>query len=266
VSRVFLLSSLAEVPAEAPVLRADDLGVLRGESVFETLRIAHGQPLFLPDHLARMAASAERVDIALPEGFAELAAVASAGAHDASLRLVCSKGVPGGSPVGFAVVAAIGADIVSQRSGVSAVTLPLGVAADFRSGAPWALGGVKSTSYAVNMATLRAAHEQGADDAVWVSTDGWVLEAPTATVLALVDGGWVTPPASVGILPGTTLIAVQALVDVTVRPLLASELVGDVALLSSVRGVAPVLSLDGRVLPAEGSRSLQKAYEEALPS
>ena len=66
VNRLLLLDGLREVDPTAPVLRADDLGVLRGEAVFETLRIGNGRPAFLDAHLARLAESARRVDIALP--------------------------------------------------------------------------------------------------------------------------------------------------------------------------------------------------------
>ncbi len=83
-----------------PVLRADDLGVARGESVFETLRIAGGRPAYLDLHLARLARSAERLAIDLPPGWEALALAACSayGAADGVLRLTCSKGVPGGSP------------------------------------------------------------------------------------------------------------------------------------------------------------------------
>ena len=132
-----------------PVLRADDLGVSRGESVFETLRIADGRPAFLDLHLARLARSAERLAIDLPPGWAELAAVAT-GAYDGSdgvLRLTCSKGPVGGAPVGFALASPVPAETVRGREeGVTAVTLTLGVSAELRAHATWLLGGVKSTS------------------------------------------------------------------------------------------------------------------------
>ena len=78
----------------APLLRADDPGVLRGESVFETLRIAGGQPAFLGRHLARLQRSADRLELALPAGWEALSAVAADawGEPDGVLRLVCSRG------------------------------------------------------------------------------------------------------------------------------------------------------------------------------
>jgi len=259
-----LLDGLREVPASDPVLRADDLGVVRGESVFETLRVVDGRPCFLDEHLERLARSAARLEIVLPDGFEELARTASAGAADAGLRLTMTKG-----GVGFAVLFEVAADTVRGRQGINVVTLPLGVAADFRRTAPWLLGGVKSTSYAVNMATLRHAHGQGADDAIWVSTDGYVLEAPTSTVVALVDGVLVSPPPESGILPGTTLLACRRLVDVQVAPLPVEDLraATEVALLSSLRGIAPVLALDDRPLGAGPVvRGLAAAFEASLRS
>jgi 4-amino-4-deoxychorismate lyase len=237
VTSVLLLDGLRRVPATTPVLRADDLGVLRGESVFETLRIASGRPVHLAAHLRRLALSAARLDLDLPPGWEALAVAACEGVDDGVLRLVCSKGAPGEGPQGFAVVTGVPAETLRGRQqGVSAVTLALGIAAAQRAEAPWLLGGVKSTSYAVNMASLRSAVAQGAEDAIWLSSDGWVLEAPTSTVVVLVEDELVTPPPSVGILAGTTLAAVRDLAPVTDR------------LLSSVRGVAPVVRLDGREL------------------
>ena len=258
-TRVVLLDGLREVPPETPVLRADDLGVVRGESVFETMRVIDGRPCFLDDHLARFRRSAQRLEIAFPDGFAELAHTAAAGFPDAGLRLTLTKG-----GVGFAVCFDVHPETVRGRAGISVVTLPLGIAADFRRNNPWTLGGVKSTSYAVNMAAQRHAHDLGADDAIWVSTDGYVLEAPTSTVVALVDGVLVSPPAATGILPGTTLLACQRLVTINVEPLAAADLAGNVALVSSVRGVAPVTTLDGRELETGVVRELAAAFEAAL--
>ncbi len=257
-SIVVLLDGLRRVPASEPVLRADDPGVLRGECAFETLRIAAGRPAFLDAHLTRLAASARALDITLPDGWAALAAEASEGVDDGVLRLVITKG-----GVGFALVTDVPAETVAARQGCTAVTLTLGVTASQRAAAPWLLGGVKSTSYAVNMATLRTAHHLGADDAIWLSSDGWVLEAPTATVVALLDGRLVTPPLDTGILAGTTVAAIEG---ITTAPVSADDLraATEVMLLSSVRGVAPVRLLDGRELPVVRGRALGEAFERSL--
>lgn len=255
-----------QVDPTAPVLRADDLGIARGEAVFETLRVAGGQARFVAAHLERMVRSATRVGFALPSGWEALitAAVASFPLAEGVLRLTCTK-----DGAAWALLTPVPASTLAQRAdGVSAVTLTLGVPAGLRSEAPWLLGGVKSTSYAVNMATLRAAAERGADEAIWLSTDGFVLEGPTSTVVWVTGGQLVTPdPADVGTLPGTTLAVVAAVVQLEVRRGTATELAAasEVALLSSVRGVAPVVRLDGRLLPlGPVIRRLGAAFEAAL--
>ena len=188
------------------------------------------------------------------------------------LRLVCTKGAPGAGPTGFALVTPIPAETLRARAdGVTAVTLTLGVSAGVRAAAPWLLGGVKATSYAVNMASLRAAEAQGAQDAIWLSSDGMVLEAPTATVAWVRNGVLVTPPPEqVGVLRGTTVDAALALLATPyeVRAGTAQELAeaDEVMLLSSIRGVAPVIALDGRPLAiGPVTAGLRDALERALP-
>jgi 4-amino-4-deoxychorismate lyase len=261
------------VDPATPVLRADDLGLARGESVFETMRVAGGRAAFVDLHLERLARSAARVAIDLPRGWPELVELATGAwsADDGVLRLTCSKGAPGAGPVGFALVTPVpAASVAAREQGVAAVTLPLGVPATLRADAPWLLGGVKSTSYAVNMATLRAAEAAGAEDAIWTSSDGYVLEAPTSTVAWVTGGRLVTPPAEqVGTLPGTTAAVALALapLPVDVRLGTVDELRGadEVMLLSSVRGVAPVVRLDGRELgTGPVTAAVRAAFEQAV--
>lgn len=257
-----------------PVLRADDLGVLRGESVFETMRIAGGRVRYVGAHLRRLDRSAERLAIALPHGIEQLvdAAGAAYDEEDGVLRVVVSKGVPGEHPVAFALAYPIAPETIRGREqGVRAITLGLGVSATDRATKPWLLGGVKATSYAVNMASLRYAQEQGAEDAIWLSSDGEVLESPTSSVAWVSDGTLVTPPAAeVSILPGTTLDVALTLLDDTpfvVRRGTGEELqqADEVLLLSSVRGIAPVIELDGRALPVGPvTARLRDAFESAL--
>ena len=249
-----------------PLLRADDPGVLRGESVFETLRIGGGRAAFVDVHLARLQRSADRLALELPplDGLVE-AAVAAWPHADGTLRVVVTRG-----GTAYALVAPVPATVVAQRSGVSAVVLTLGVPAALRAASPWLLGGVKTTSYAVNMAALREAQARGAQDVVFASLDGEVLEGPTSTCAWVADGVLVTPPPDeVAILPGTTMDVARSVLDGpsqvrrgTVRELRAAD---EVLLLSSVRGVAPVTALDGAPLAVGPvTRRLQEAFEAAV--
>jgi 4-amino-4-deoxychorismate lyase len=263
----------------APLIRADDLAVLRGEAVFETLRAFAGRPFQLDAHLARMAHSAARVRLELPPPDRLHALVGLAldgfGPADASLRLVATKGPEGaarGAPVGttFALVAPVAAATEeARRNGMAVVTLTLGVPAELRREAPWLLDGVKSTSYAVAMAAQREAAERGAADAIYLSWDGEVLEGTTSSVVAVLDGQAVTPPEDeVGILAGTSVGFFDG--QVQRRRLRIDELrrADEVMLLSSVRGVAPVLRIDDQPV-ADGTigprtAEFRSAYEAAV--
>jgi len=281
------------VPADTPILRADDLGVLRGDGIFETMHVRDGQPWLLDEHLARLARSARRLDLALPPA-ADLAALTREvcaswpATQEGGLRLVCTRGVEGGEARGvsaaspaaasegvtagnvtvFATVSPVGeATVRARRDGVAVATASLGYAADARHAAPWLLGGVKSLSYAVNMASQRWAAAHGADDMLWVSADGWALEAPTSSLVWLDGDRLCTVPVErTGILPGCTarhLLDHAAAVGLTadermIRP-------GDLAaadgawLTSSVRGIAPIRALDGTPLPRSAHTAALRA-------
>jgi 4-amino-4-deoxychorismate lyase len=263
-----------------PVLRADDVGALRGDGCFETIRVRDAPAGVLDafdEHLARLARSATALELPLPAERAWRALVAEMltgwqQPGEAVLRLVLTRGVEGAggvpAPTGYAVLSPVPAEILRQRrEGVRVLTLSRGMPADAHAGAPWLLGGVKATSYAVNMAALRHAQAAGADDVIFVSTDGQILEGPTATVLWLADGVLRSPPArALGILPGITVrsvfnrVAAEGVGTEIARATVADlRSAAGVWLVSSVRLAVAVAAIDGvrRAVPAEWTRRIQ---------
>ncbi len=244
---------------------ADDEALLRGRAAFETLRVYGGRPFRIREHLERMEASAGRLGIAWPGGFEELAAEAleAAGEPDAALRLYLTPGREGGEPVSLALVSALPPDLEGRReSGIALISL-LGVRAE----APWLLGGVKSTSYAVNMAAEAEARARGADDALFVRDDDVVLEGPVTNVWWRRDDTLRTPSLDLGILAGVTRGALLELAPATgyrveeaafpLADLLGAE---EVFTSSSIREVMPVVEVDGRPFErGPAARALQAA-------
>lgn len=263
------------VDPETPLLRADDLGVLRGDGVFESLHIRHGKPWLVDEHLARMARSAARMELALPDGGAlrDLVSTACTAADPSveyALRLVCTRGVDGSDEVTcFATLSSIAEATVAPRTtGIAVRTITLGFAAGGRTGNPWLLGGVKSLSYAVNMASQRWALAQGVDDVLWVSSDGYVLEAPTSTVVwQSGDRLYTVPAEQTGILPGTTArYLLDHAADLGFSAGEAMITPGGLAsasgvwLLSSIRGIAELRSIDGVARPASPETPRVRAF------
>lgn len=274
VEPVVVLLGRGRVPADTPLLRADDLGVLRGDGVFETTHVRDGQPWLLDEHLARMRRSADLLELDLPSeaDLRELVDTACEGwpaEVEGAVRLVCTRGPESGGPVTvYATLNPVAPQLLeTRRAGIAVVTGTLGISSEVRSQAPWLLGGAKALSYAVNMASQRWAREQSADDVLWTSLDGYALEGPTSNLLWL-DGDELctVPAAATGILPGITVSWVlgQAgrfgwrAVERMVRP--ADLLTMDgVWFTSSIRGVVPVRSLDGVALrPASSTAELQR--------
>jgi 4-amino-4-deoxychorismate lyase len=263
-----------------PVLRADDDALLRGRAAFETLRVYGGSPFRLDDHIARLAASAERLELPPVDRatFRELAAVALAGggAPDASLRLYWTPGREGaGQPIALALVSAIPPHLEELRArGIVVVALSLGIDADRRQVAPWLLGGVKSTSYAVNMAAEREARRRGADDAIFLASRDIVLEGPVTNVWWRAGEVLYTPSLDLGILAGVTRATVLELapalgyrVEEGAFPLAALAAAEEAFTSSSVREIMPAVRLDheplGDASPGPAARALQTALRRA---
>ena len=262
-----------------PALDPLDLALVRGEAVFETVRVYGGRPFRLGAHLERLAASASALDLVLPEGLDELAirAVAAAGERDAVLRLVCTRGQEAApAPVAFAICTELPPDWEQERRrGLKLVLLTMACDPLVRAASPWLLPGVKTTSYAVNMAAQRAARAKGADDAVFVGLGGELLEAPTASLWWRSGDTLYTPSLQLGILAGITRAALfelapglglRALEGVfTAEDLLAAD---EAFLSSSTREVMPVVEVDGAPVadgtPGPGAADLQAALRRLV--
>lgn len=265
---------------QEPFLRADDLGVLRGDGIFETILVVRGQAREVGPHLDRLQNSAQIMGMQLPERAGwERAAQAVIDAWqwesepEMALKLVCTRGIDDGdgTPTGFAMGMLV-SDATKRRrtEGITAITLERGHAPDLKERAPWLLLSAKTLSYATNMAAMREATARGVDEVIFTATDGSVLEGPTSTVVLASGGTLSTPPPNSGILPGTTQGALfraaeQAGWRTRVRPVTTSELFAadGVWLASSVRLLAPVRALDGTELTTDPQlhTELTKLYE-----
>ena len=258
----------------AAVFSASDDALLRGRGAFETTRVYEGVPFRLDAHLERFAASAESLRLPAPDAAVaeRLAreALDAAGGGDAGLRLYWT-----GETL-VATVASIPPELEELRArGLRVVSLPLGVEPERP---PWLLPGVKSTSYAVNMAAEAEARRRGADDALFLAAGDVVLEAPVSNVWWRSGRTLHTPSLDLGILAGVTRETLLELAPaagfevVEARYALADLRRADEAFTSSsIRELLPIVELDGEPLgtgePGEAARLLQAALRAlAVPS
>ena len=289
--------------ASKPQLMATDLGATRGDGVFESLLAVGGRPRKIQAHLTRLAGSARlleldipaeddwrrAVDTALGEFRRQDPPVAAAGGvavDEVVVKLIVTRGPEGAAaPTCWVQASAPAAAGRRQReTGIDVMLLDRGYDSEVGERAPWLLLGAKTLSYAVNMAALRYAHRHGADDVIFTSADGRVLEGPTSTVLlahleTLDDGAGgvrtvrrlITPQLDSGILPGTSqgalfTAAKAAGWELGYGPLEPKDLLDADAvwLISSIRLLAPVNHIDGQEIGTPELRRQLTAELNAL--
>jgi branched-chain amino acid aminotransferase len=260
------------LPADAPHLSAFDRGFQLGDGVFETLRARAGRPTELPEHIARLRRSAEGLAIALPDGVEAMLAggiadlVAAEGLDgrggDASIRITVSRGpivarglLPHESNVAPTIVIQAW-PVLPPPPGHLEHGLHLAVSA-IRRDPENPLSALKTTSRADYVLARLDARRAGADDALFLTMDGFLSEATTANVFLIRGDELATPALGCAILPGTTRSWIlRWATDVGLRPTEGWLSIADLAdadeafLSSSVAGILPVTRLAGRAIGA----------------
>lgn len=239
------------MPAEQIQIPATDEGLLRGDGVFEVMRLYDGRPFAVDDHLERMAGSAANLMLPFDRAAvrADIEALLEAGRPegDGVVRVLVTRG---GRRIGFLEPFPALPDTLALKTIIYSPTR--------------ILDGVKSLSYGANMLATRMAAAEGADEALLVTPHGRVLEAPTSSFFCSLDGRTlVTPPLADHILDSITRRRLLRVCDIAERPIAADEL-GDVQeafLASTVREVLPVHAIDGRQLPSVGGTLTRDADE-----
>jgi branched-chain amino acid aminotransferase len=225
-------------PAAEATIGVTDEGLLRGDGVFEVIRLYAGRPFALDDHYARLQRSAQglRLEFDLSALRAEVSSLlAEHGDADGLLRLVLTRG---GRRI------ALTETVPEQPPSQSVATVtytPTRV-----------LDTLKTLSYGANMLAGRLAREQGADEALFVSPHGRVLEGPTWSFFYVLDGRLWTPPLEDRILhsiPRAKVLESSPAEEriTTLDDVRAAE---EAFIASTVREVMPISSIDGRPLPA----------------
>jgi branched-chain amino acid aminotransferase len=241
----------ALVDPAAPVVRADDHGLVVGDGVFETLEVRDGVPFALRRHLRRLLESAAGLGIAVDEDAvrAGVAAVLDGANGRQRLRITIT-----GGPAPY------GSDRGDSPPTMLVATGPLATWPPTTDVAlvPWtrneraATAGLKTTSYADNVVALAWAHQHGAAEALFLNSVGQVCEGTGSNVFFEVGGELVTPPLSSGCLAGITReLLLEWLADEGAAVREADHTDADLRgareafITSSTRAVQPVRALDG---------------------
>ena len=228
------------VPLSEASIPVADEGLLRGDGVFEVMRLYGGTPFGLDSHMARMRRSAANLRLEIDEEALrrDIAALLErSGEREGLVRALVTRG-------GRRVVLIEDLPDLGESMTLGFVTYsPSRI-----------LDGVKSLSYAANMLAARLAREAGHDDALLVTPHGRVLEASTASFFWVRDGEVFTPGLDEHILDSITRRVVIETSGARERVCTREDaLAADEAFLAStVREVLAVRRIEDVELPAQG--------------
>jgi len=269
------------VDPRTPALTVFERGFLFADGVFETIRASRGIMIQLDAHIDRLFVGLERLRIPVPphldETLSDAERALRASGEDASVRLVVARGAaPGLLPT--AVTDSTCVLIIHPLPPIPNEVYSRGlstIVAAGRRNDRSATAGLKTLAFTDHIAALLEARERGADDAILLDAPGHVVEGSTSNIFVVIRDEIYTPPLSCGILPGITRAAVMTIVSrwngaVQDRILVPSDLTAadEIFLTSSLRGIAPVASVDGTPVGSGGpgtvTQRIMAEYEQMV--
>lgn len=193
------------VSRESAKVSVFDHGLVTGDGVFETVGVYGGVAFALDLHLERLERSSVGIGIGVPDlnsigqGVKDL--LSTNRCDNAKVRITVTAGE-----------SVLGSDRIGSSSTVVIATGPRRSAPPTAKiwVAPWPrnersiLAGLKTISYAENVAALAWAQGKGADEVIFANTIGNLCEGSGSNIFVVVGGELYTPPLSSGALGGIT--------------------------------------------------------------
>ena len=260
-------------PHEA-TLSINDIAVLRGYSVFESMRTYDRRPFHLNQHLQRLYHSAELIELEIPWPSQFIAAIIRETItrnpyKHASIRLLVTGGesedgiTPSGKPILVVMITPLGErDMERFARGIKLITTRL------QREAPEA----KTTNYMAAVRALKEAANRGAADALFVDGQEHVQEATRSNFFIFLGDTLITPREGVlhGITRNVVLQLAQGRFPIEERPIFLYELpLADEAFItSSSKEITPIVQIDDLVIangrPGPRTTELEQRFIEMI--
>ena len=215
----------------------DERGWMTGSGVFETIKTVDNSPWAFSRHMRRVVSSAQTKGIKLPSEDHIRSGVqlllSDQGFSQGVLRLSFGEG-------GNWSAAHLEYETLVHPAKLVTYEKSLKIEGQH----------VKSFPYDHRLEILKFAQNAEADEAIVVNDQGRVCEGSVTNLLLQIEGEWITPPISDGVLPGIVRALVIENCGVLVRSIAESQLeqVSSGFLLSSLRIAQPIGSINGRQL------------------
>jgi branched-subunit amino acid aminotransferase/4-amino-4-deoxychorismate lyase len=227
------------------IMEFDSHGFPRGSGIFETIKTVDGSPIALGRHMRRALESALELGIPMPsEEFirVQLLHILEENPHEVGRLRIC-----------------FGKDLFHiSHSAYSEQTEP----ARLNFFSQTIIGAIhKLFPYDHRFALIEAANDEGYHDSILFNEKNEITETAVANLVFLINGEWVTPPISSGILPGIIRAISIEHCNVKVRPIHVSEIpdIESGFLLSSLRITQPISHIGEMKLKiGDASRALEE--------
>jgi branched-chain amino acid aminotransferase len=251
-------------PHEATI-SINDVGVLRGYSVFESFRTYDRHPFHLGEHLARLYRSATMIELEISYTCEYLIAILQEliernSYKHATIRILVTggeseDGILSGDTNGLAIlITELGErDMVRFAHGTKLMTTQL------QRVSPEA----KTSNYVSAIRALKEAIQRGASDALFVNEQGHILESTRSNFFVFRGDMLVTPKKGVllGVTRNVVLELARGRFQIEERPILLTELplVDEAFITSSSKEITPVIQIDN--LQIGDGKPGQRTYE-----
>jgi branched-chain amino acid aminotransferase len=260
------------VPADEATIPVNDLAVLRGYGVFDSLRTYGGKPFYLREHIERLERSARKIGLDFiwsQKALADIVMQTLARNNHAeyNIRIVLTGGVsndfitPQGKPRLLVMV--------TQRKqlpdwwytdGVKIITEP------YERDNP----GAKSLDYIAGVMALRKANRENAIEVIYTDGAGLVREGTTSNIFVFQGDTLLTPGNAIllGITRQVVLDLTGGIYETEVRDLKLEDLkaADEVFITASNKEVVPVIQVNDTVIgsgkPGARTRKVMEIFSE----
>lgn len=249
-----------------------DLAIVRGYGIFDFLRTYNGQPFMLPSHLQRLQHSAKVLEIPLRWSESELTdiihqALSRSSHEEANIRIIVTGGdsstflVPDDEPRLIVMITAVSTYAEHYyHTGAKIITEP----------SERYLPEAKSLNYLSAIRAIRRAKKADAVEALYISTNGNVLEGTTTNVFAIKGNTLITPEDYIlqGVTRKVVLEIAQEHYTIEVRELSLEELLqaDELFITSSTKEVMPIVQVDEQIIgdgkPGEATQHLIQLFKD----
>lgn len=237
---------------------------------FETILALRGDAVLATEHTERLISSAQKLGLPTPSS-AEVMGGIQRAAREVADRLEavirCEWSTEAASPDDGAwrlltSAGEIPPEVISRRANGRVIILDSSFARQ--------MPAYKTIGEAARILARREAARRNADEALFSTRDGLLLEGGSTNIFALSGAVLRTPPLGLGILPGTVRAWVMenahiAGLRVEEAALTPNDLIGGSFLTSSLTPLAPIRSVNGRPARTLGPSYLElaEAFREA---